>query len=94
MQLLQESASKIEDADKQKVEASIKELQSKIETDDEPAITKATEKLTNDFQEISKKLYQTADSGKPDSTSKSDAESEKGDKDGAEDVNYENIDKK
>ena len=92
--ILQESASKIEDADKQKVEASIKELQSKIETDDEPAITKATEKLTNDFQEISKKLYQTADSGKPDSTSKSDAESEKGDKDGAEDVNYENIDKK
>ena len=59
---LQESASKIEDADKQNIEASIKELKSKIESDDEAAITQATENLNKDFQEISKKLYQTADS--------------------------------
>ena len=91
---LQESASKIEDADKQNIEASIKELKSKIESDDEAAITQATENLNKDFQEISKKLYQTADSAKSDNVSASDAESEKDDKDGAEDVNYENVDKK
>ena len=47
--ILQESASKIEDVDKQKVEASIKELKSKIETDDESAITQAIENLNKGF---------------------------------------------
>ena len=95
--ILQESASKIEDADKQKVEASIKELKSKMESDDEDAITQATENLTKDFQEISKKLYQStdsADSANSGDGSKPNEESKNDNKDGAEDVNYENVDKK
>ena len=87
--ILQESASKIEDVDKQKVEASIKELKSKIETDDESAITQAIENLNKDFQEISKKLYQSKDSAQPDDASASDKEPQNDNE--AEDVNYENV---
>ena len=90
--ILQESASKIEDVDKQKVEASIKELKSKIETDDESAITQAIENLNKDFQEISKKLYQSKDSAQPDDASASDKEPQNDNE--AEDVNYENVGKK
>ncbi len=92
--ILQESASKIEDADKQKVEASIKELKSKIETDDESAITQATENLNKDFQEIGKKLSQATDSGASAPDEKSKKNNKDGKDDGAEDVNYENVDKK
>ena len=92
--LVQESASKIEDADKQQVEASIKELKSKMESDDEDAITQATENLTKDFQEISKKLYQSTDSAGKFLWLKPNEESKNDNKDGAEDVNYENVDKK
>ena len=94
--ILQESASKIEDADKQKVEASIKELKSKLAEADAAAITQATENLSKDFQEISKKLYQQEEStgaAQPNNTT-ADSDPENDNKDGAEDVSYKNVDKK
>jgi molecular chaperone DnaK len=93
--ILSENKDKIEPAEKEKLESAMGDLKTKSQGDSVEEINKAIESLSTVFQEISQKIAQanpnnTGGKGaRPENT-----DSTKSDNENAEDVNFEDVDKK
>jgi len=86
--MLKDNGEKIPAADKEKIEAAVKNVQEALKGEDSAAIKSASEKLNESWQAVSEQLYKSAqeeqakagDKGKPSGDASSEAEGSDGDK--------------